>query len=84
MQEPKGASQLPSYFNLFIGNVGGCIGETSALAILIGGAYLLIKKVIRLRIPLAYLLTLALGTWIFAGPDGFLQETLCIKFLPAA
>ena len=67
----EGASQLPSYFNLFIGNVGGCIGETSALAMLIGGAYLLIKKVIRLRIPLAYLLTLALGTWIFAGPDGF-------------
>ena len=53
----EGASQLPSYFNLFIGNVGGCIGETSALAILIGGAYLLIKKDIRLRIPLANLLT---------------------------
>jgi len=34
------------YFNLFIGNVGGCIGEVSALAILLGGAYMLYKKII--------------------------------------
>ncbi len=63
-------TELPSYLNLFIGNVGGCIGETSALAILIGGIYLLARKVIRLRIPLAYLATVALGTWMFAGHDG--------------
>jgi electron transport complex protein RnfD len=37
---------LPSIWNLFVGNVGGCIGETSALALLIGGAYLLYRKVI--------------------------------------
>lgn len=41
------------------------------MAILIGGAYLLIKKSYKIENPLAYLLTLALGTWIFAGPDGF-------------
>lgn len=66
----ESAAELPSYFDLFIGNVGGCIGETSTLAILIGAIYLLARKVIRLRIPLTYLATVALGTWMFAGHDG--------------
>ncbi len=43
--------------DLFIGNVGGSLGETSALAILIGAIYLVYKEIISLRIPLAYLLT---------------------------
>ena len=60
-----------SYLTLFLGNHGGCIGETSALALLIGGAYLLIRKVIRLRVPLIYIATVALGTWMFAGHNGF-------------
>ncbi len=42
---------------LFFGNVGGCIGETSALALLIGGIYLLIRKTINFHIPLAVLLS---------------------------
>jgi electron transport complex protein RnfD len=41
----------------FIGGVGGCLGETSAAALLIGGAYLLIRKTIALHIPLAVLLS---------------------------
>jgi electron transport complex protein RnfD len=41
----------------FIGGVGGCLGETSAVALLIGGAYLLIRKTIALHIPLAVLLS---------------------------
>lgn len=40
---------------LFLGYHAGCIGEVSALAILIGGLYLIIKKVISVRIPLAYI-----------------------------
>ncbi len=40
--------------SLFLGNVGGSLGETSALALLAGGAYLLYKKIIDYRIPLAY------------------------------
>lgn len=66
----EGAAQLPSYFNLFIGNIGGCIGETSVLAILIGGIYLIARRVIRIRVPFTYLLTVAVGTWMFAGHDG--------------
>ena len=59
-----------SYLSLFLGTTGGCIGETSALAILIGGLYLIIKKVIRIRVPLVFIGTVALGTWLFAGNAG--------------
>ncbi len=43
--------------DFFLGNVNGCIGETSALALLIGATYLLVRKVITWHIPVAYLLT---------------------------
>lgn len=67
----ENAANLPSYLSLFLGNVGGCIGETSKLALLLGGAYLLLTKVIRLRVPLIFIGTVALGTWIFGGHNGF-------------
>ena len=54
-----------SLWDLFIGNVGGCIGETSALLLLIGLAYLLYRKVITLRIPVAYIGTVAVLTFLF-------------------
>ena len=54
-----------SIMELFIGNVGGCIGETSALALLIGLVYLLWRKVITIRIPLAYIGTVAVLTFLF-------------------
>jgi len=43
--------------DFFLGNINGCVGETSALALLIGAAYLLARKVITWHIPVAYLLT---------------------------
>ncbi len=64
------AEKLPSYLTLFLGKTGGCIGETSAFAILIGAAYLLICRVIRLRVPVAFIATVAIGTWIFGGKNG--------------
>ena len=54
-----------SLMDMFLGNVGGCIGETSALLLLIGGAYLVYKKVITLRIPLAYIGTVAVLAFLF-------------------
>ena len=54
--------------DLFVGNVGGCLGETSAIALLIGFAYLLIRKVINCRIPLAYIATVAVLAFLF--PQG--------------
>ncbi len=57
-------------WDLFIGSIGGCIGETSAIALLIGGAYLLIRKVIDWRIPFTYILTVAIMAGLLGG-NGF-------------
>lgn len=54
---------------LFLGNHMGTIGETSTIALLIGAAYLVIKKVISLRIPAAYLITFALFIVVFGGEN---------------
>ncbi|WP_425754841.1 RnfABCDGE type electron transport complex subunit D [Ihubacter sp. rT4E-8] len=51
------AGEIPDLLSLFLGFHGGCIGEVSALAILAGGAYLIIKKIISIRIPLTYVLS---------------------------
>ncbi len=56
--------------HFFLGNIGGCLGETSVLALLIGACYLLYKKHITLKIPLAYLGTVALLSYIFGGAEG--------------
>lgn len=50
---------------MFIGRIPGTIGEVSVIALLIGAAYLVIKKVISLRIPLTYILTVAVFVFIF-------------------
>lgn len=64
-------SQLyDSYGNLFLGKIGGCIGETSALLLLIGAVYLIYKRYIGLRIPLSYIGTVAVLSWIFGGTEG--------------
>lgn len=55
---------LPSYLDMFLGNIGGCLGETSALAIIIGGLYLLARKLIRWEVPFFYVATVALFSGI--------------------
>ena len=65
-----------SVMDMFIGNIGGCIGEVSALALLIGGAYLVIKKVISPRIPVAYLGTIAVLSLIFSKGDSPMEWML--------
>ena len=65
------ADSLPSVWNLFLGNTAGCIGEVSALALLIGVIILLCKKVITWHIPVSILATVAVLTgimWI-VNPD---------------
>ena len=54
-----------SLLDMFLGNVGGCIGETSVVLLLIGFVYLLIRKVITLHIPLAFIGTVAVLTFLF-------------------
>ena len=76
----RGVMPAASALELFLGNVGGCIGETSALLLLLGGVYLLIRKVISIRIPAAFLGTVAVLTFLFPqGNDrlGWMLAQLC-------
>lgn len=59
----------------FTGEVGGCLGETSALAILLGGFYLLIRQTINFHIPLAVLLS----ALVFAGIGYLVNSDACIS-----
>lgn len=64
---------LPEYFNylnMFLGGIPGSIGEISTLAILIGGIWLLARKVITWRIPVSFIGTVAVLTLIF-GCEGY-------------
>jgi electron transport complex protein RnfD len=53
--------------NLFFGNVGGCVGETSVLLLLAGAAYLMIRRIINWRVPVSYIGTVAVLTWLIGG-----------------
>lgn len=67
----EASGQLPGLMDLFTGNIGGCLGETSALALLLGAAYLLARRVISFETPVAFIGTVALMTWIFGGEKLF-------------
>ena len=64
----QGALPEESILDMFLGNIGGCIGETSALLLIIGFIYLLYRKVITARIPLAYIGPVAILAFLF--PQG--------------
>jgi len=57
----------------FLGNIGGCLGETSALALLIGGIFLIARRLIRWQVPLGFIGTVAIVTAIahVAAPDRY-------------
>ncbi len=63
---------LPSLMDLFIGNVPGCIGETSAALLLLGGLYLVYRGVISIRIPASFIATVAVLTFLMGGFDASL------------
>ena len=65
-----------SILDMFLGNCPGSIGELSALALLAGGAYLVIRKVITPRIPVAYIGTVAILTLVFYKMDNALNWML--------
>ena len=63
---------------MFVGKIPGTIGEVSVIALLIGAAYLLIKKVISIRIPGVYILTFAIFVFIFGKQDlNYVAAQLC-------
>ena len=65
-----------SILDMFLGNCPGSIGEISALALILGGIYLVARKVISPRIPLAYLGTVAVVTLVFHKTDAPVQWML--------
>ena len=63
---------------MFIGKIPGTIGEVSVIALLIGASYLVVKKVISLRIPVTYILTTAVFVFIFGQQDlNYVLAHLC-------
>ncbi len=68
--------QLPGIKDLFIGHIGGCIGETSALALLIGFGILLSKDIIKWHVPVIYVATVAVLSVVFRRPVAPLYEIL--------
>ncbi|MPQ43397.1 RnfABCDGE type electron transport complex subunit D [Clostridium tarantellae] len=69
----NGEASIISLSDAFVGNIPGCIGEVSALALIIGGIYLLYRKVITWHIPITYISTVFLLTTII-GRDVYLKE----------
>lgn len=70
LKEAKGFVP-PSYWDLFLGKKGGCIGEVCILALLIGAAFLFYKKYITWHIPCSYIATTAAFIWIFGARPFF-------------
>ena len=69
-----------SILDMFLGNCPGSIGELSALALIIGGIYLVVRKVISPRIPLAYIGSVAVLTLVFSKTDAPAQWMLYSLF----
>ena len=61
-----------SNMDLFLGNIGGCLGEVSTLALLIGGIFLIATRVITWHIPVSFLATVAVCGLIWGGFDGMI------------
>lgn len=67
--------QVPDYVNLLLGNMGGSVGEISALALIIGGLYLLFKRIISWYIPVAFIGSAFVFAAIlnFANPEAYVN-----------
>ncbi len=59
------------YRDLLLGNRAGSLGETATILLLLGGVFLLLKRYITWHIPVTFIVTTALLTWMFGGKEGF-------------
>ncbi|MCF7919557.1 MAG: RnfABCDGE type electron transport complex subunit D [Candidatus Cloacimonetes bacterium] len=64
--------------NIFLGNIGGVIGEVSALALLIGAAFLAYRYIISWRIPISYIFTVFILTYAFGGMHGLFSASILL------
>ena len=70
---PLATQEFPGFADLFLGMMPGCIGEVSALALLVGAAYLLVRRVITWHIPVAFLATCAACALVLGGAPVHVQ-----------
>jgi len=61
------------YQDLFLGNRAGSLGETSVAALLLGVVFLMMKRYITWHIPIPFILTVGVLTWMFGGKEGLLS-----------
>lgn len=77
----EGIAPTESVFDLFLGNCGGCIGEVSVLLLLAGALYLFVRKIITWHIPVSYILTTVILSYLFpaSGMDAvqYVLSQLC-------
>lgn len=69
-----GTAATDTMLQMFFGQTGGCLGETAAVVLILGGLYLLIRKVITWHIPVSYIGTVALLTYFFSGANSNLYN----------
>jgi len=70
-----------SIIDLFLGTTGGCIGETSALLILVAFIFLVFTKIIDWRAPLAMILTVVTFGWLFSGENGICSGNVLFELM---
>lgn len=68
-------TKIPDYANMLLGNMGGSLGEVSALALLLGGLFMIFRKIISWHIPVTYLFTVFVFTGIlwFINPEQYID-----------
>lgn len=76
-----GALPPQTLSQLLLGQQGGCIGEVSSIMLLLGGCYLVLRRIISPRIPLAYLGTVAALALLFPGGDQGRLMWMCAQLL---
>lgn len=76
----EGGGVIPGLWDLFIGHVGGTLGETSAIALLLGGLYLILKRIISWRTPVIYIGTVFVLSWVL-GRNGFFTGNPMVEIL---
>lgn len=79
-EDPYFVPQASDYMSLLFGKMGGCIGETSAVAVLIGGLYLIALKIINWRVPVFYIGSFAVFSFIF-GRETFFSGNIIFEIL---
>ena len=69
----RGAEGFPELWDMFIGNIPGCIGEVSAAALALGALYLIVRKVITWHIPVSFILTVYIYSLCVGGAPALMQ-----------